>query len=264
MAGSGTILVVDDEADFAEALRVTLADRSYDVRLATNRAQAQQMAAQGEIDMVVLGPIAPRGDAFAFHQWLKRSPGTRDLPLMVLDAPREKQLLKGWRMDEGMQMEAEDYLAKPLEPAALVPRIQKLLDMAMERIRVLIADDHAVVREGLCAVLTLQRDMQVVGEAVDGREAVEKVRLLAPDVVLMDIVMPVMSGLEATKRISRECPNTKVLVLTQFDDKENVASAGHAGAWGFIPKRAASAKLLAGVRSVFRGQMFNEALAACA
>ena len=93
---------------------------------------------------------------------------------MVINAPPEKQVIKGWRMDEGMQCDAEDFLARPVEPAALIPRIQRLLDRATRKIRVLIVDDHAVVRDGVRAVLTLQRDVQVVGEAVNGKEAVEK------------------------------------------------------------------------------------------
>jgi DNA-binding NarL/FixJ family response regulator len=173
---------------------------------------------------------------------------------MVINAPPEKQLTKGWRMEEGMQCDAEDFLAKPIEIAALVPRIQKLLDKeAAKRIRVLIVDDHAVVRDGIRAVLALQRDMQVVGEAVDGKDALEKTIELMPDVVLMDIVMPVVNGLDAAKEISRECKRAKVLMLTQYDDEENVQASRQAGALGFIPKAAASSKLLTGIRSVARG-----------
>jgi DNA-binding NarL/FixJ family response regulator len=172
---------------------------------------------------------------------------------MVINAPPEKQLLKGWRMDEGMQCDAEDFLAKPVEPAALVPRIQKLLDRATKKIRVLIVDDHAVVRDGIRSVLTLQRDMQVVGEAVDGKEALVKTGALLPDVVVMDIVMPVMNGLDAAKEICQKYTSAKVLMLTQYDDEENVLASRQAGAVGFIPKAAASSRLLTGIRSVARG-----------
>ncbi len=258
------ILIVDNDPQFVEALRFTLLSKSFAVATATSRSQAQDIVTEQAVDAVVLGSIAPRGDAFKLHQWLRQSPGTRKAALMVLDSPPEKQLLFGWRRDEGLQMEADDYLCKPIEPAMLVLRLEKLLQENAEMIKVLIADDHTVVREGLTAVLTLQKDMQVIGEAVDGQEAVDKTMQLKPDVVLMDIVMPVMSGLEATKHIANACPQTKVLVLTQFDDKENVASAREVGAWGFIPKRAASAKLLDGIRAVFKGQQFHEALAVCA
>ena len=89
----------------------------------------------------------------------------------------------------------------------------------------------------------------MVGEAVDGQDALEKTRQLSPDVVLMDIVMPVMNGLEATKRISRECEGTKVLMLSQYDDEENVLASSQVGASGFIPKRSASTQLLSAIRS---------------
>ena len=114
-------------------------------------------------------------------------------------------------------------------------------------------DDHAVVRDGIRAVLALQRDMQVIGEAVNGREALEKAVELMPDVVLMDIVMPEMNGLEAAKEICKKCERSKVLMLTQYDDEENVQASRQAGALGFIPKAAASSRLLSGIRSVARG-----------
>jgi DNA-binding NarL/FixJ family response regulator len=254
MGNNRRILIVDDDLDFVQALQATLEDKSYSVVAASNRRQAEDMVRSQEPDMIILGTIMPRGDAFLFHQWLKQTLGFSNLPTMVINAPPEKQLTKGWRMEEGMQCDAEDFLAKPIELAALVPRIQKLLDKeAAKRIRVLIVDDHAVVRDGIRAVLALQRDMQVVGEAVDGKEALEKTIELMPDVVLMDIVMPVVNGLDATKEICRECKRAKVLMLTQYDDEENVQASRQAGALGFIPKAAASSKLLTGIRSVARG-----------
>jgi DNA-binding NarL/FixJ family response regulator len=251
------ILVVDNEPQFLEALRVTLAAKSYRVVTATDRTRAQAMVGKGQFDALVLGTLTPRGEAFAFHQWLKRNPSTRSLPFLVLDARPDRQLLEGWRRDEGMQLEADDYLAKPVEPAMLVPRIERLLEMVPARIKVLVVDDHTVVREGIRAVLMLQRDMQVVGEAVDGEDAIKQALKLSPDVVLMDIVMPSKGGLEATEEICRECPDAKVLILTQYDDKQNLNAAGHAGARGFIPKRAASSQLVAGIRSVYQGQYFQ-------
>jgi len=148
-----------------------------------------------------------------------------------------------------------------VDPAALLPRIEKLLDRVTRRIRVLVADDHAMVRDGIRAVLALQRDMQVVGDAVNGREALEKTIELSPDVVLMDIVMPIMNGLEATRQICRECPQARVLMLTQYDDEENVLASNQVGALGFIPKTAVSSQLLTGIRSVNRGRRFMHAVA---
>ncbi len=247
------ILIVDDDLDFTEALKATLVNESYSVVIANNRRQAEEMVRSQEPDMIILGTIMPRGDAFLFNKWMKQTLGFSNLPMMIINCPPEKQVIKGWRMDEGMQCDAEDFLARPVEPAAVVPRIQKLLDRATRRIRVLIVDDHAVVRDGIRAVLSLQRDMQVVGEAVNGKDALEKTMELLPDVVVMDIIMPVMNGLEAAKQICKECKSVKVLMLTQYDDDENVLASRQAGAVGFIPKAAASSHLLTGIRSVARG-----------
>ena len=126
----------------------------------------------------------------------------------------------------------------------------------MKKIRVLVVDDHAIVRDGICALLGLVGDMEVVGEAANGKEALEMVSKLMPDVVLMDISMPVLGGLEATRRIHKELPGVKVLVLTQYDDREYVFPVIEAGACGFISKTAASSELASGIRSVHRGDSF--------
>ncbi|MBS3947775.1 MAG: response regulator transcription factor [Dethiobacter sp.] len=126
----------------------------------------------------------------------------------------------------------------------------------MRKIRVLVVDDHTIVREGICALLGLSPEMDVVGEASNGVEALEMVRKIKPDVVLMDIAMPVMDGLEATRRLAREFPETKILALTQYDDREYVFQIIEAGARGFISKTVASADLVTGVRAVSRGDSF--------
>jgi DNA-binding NarL/FixJ family response regulator len=247
------ILIVDDDPDFTEPLRKTLEKHSYSVSVACNRQQAEEMVRSKEPDMIVLGTVLPRGDAFKFHKWMKQTLGFSNLPIMVVNAPPEKQIIKGWRMDEGMQCDAEDFLARPVEPEAIVPRLQALLNRATKRIRVLIVDDHAVVRDGIRAVLALQRDMQVVGEAVNGKDGLEKTLELLPDVVVMDIVMPVMNGLDAAREICKRYQAAKILMLTQYDEDENVLASREAGAVGFIPKAAASSHLLTGIRSVARG-----------
>jgi len=126
----------------------------------------------------------------------------------------------------------------------------------VEKIKVLVVDDHTVVRDGICALLALAPDIEVVGEAGDGREALEKLRALSADVVLMDVAMPMMGGLETTRRIRKEFPSTKVLVLTQYADKEYVFPVIEAGANGFISKTAASSEIATGIRSVYRGDSF--------
>ena len=126
----------------------------------------------------------------------------------------------------------------------------------MQKIRVLVVDDHTIVRDGLCSLLSLTPDIEVVGEAANGREALEVLKKLMPNVVLMDIAMPIMGGLEATRRIIREFPEIKVLALTQYDDREYVFPVIEAGACGFISKTAASSELTSGIRSVYHGDSF--------
>jgi DNA-binding NarL/FixJ family response regulator len=123
----------------------------------------------------------------------------------------------------------------------------------MSPIRVLIADDHAIVREGVRALLTLSDDMTVVGEAANGREAIELAGRLRPDVILMDIAMPGLGGLEATIEIRRENPDAKILVLTQYEDREYVRRFLKAGASGYVLKKAAGSELTAAIRAVHRG-----------
>ena len=260
MASKEKILIIDDEPDFVEAFRMTLEAKAYQVLTASGKTEAEKVM-RAEPNIIVLGTIAPAGQAFSMHQWLKRHPRYKDIPLLVVDARDEEQAIKGWRTFEGMQLEAEDYVSKPIEPASLVPRIQRLLEEAIRRIKVLVADDHTMVRDGICAVLALQKGMDVVGEAVNGQDALEKVLRLLPNVALMDIVMPVMNGLEATKRITRDCPQTKVLILTQYDEQENMVVAKQAGAYGFIPKRTASSELVAGIKSVYGGNYFPPSFA---
>lgn len=247
------VLIVDDDPEFVKTLTSALENESYAVVSVSERRQAEQTIRSEEPDMVILGAILPRGDAFNFHKWLKQSPSFGSLPMMVINVPPDKQLTKGWRMTEGMQCEAEDYLARPVSMDALIPRIKTLMDRTVKKIRVLIVDDHAVVRDGIRSVLALERDIQVVGEAVNGREGLEKSIELVPDVVVMDIVMPEMNGLEAAEEICHTCKSTRVLMLTQFDDDENVIASRKAGAMGFIPKATASSSLLTGIRSVARG-----------
>ncbi|WP_369378010.1 response regulator [Streptomyces sp. cg36] len=121
-------------------------------------------------------------------------------------------------------------------------------------IRVLVVDDQMMVREGFSVLLNAQQDIEVVGEAVDGHDAVAKVRALEPDVVLMDIRMPGMNGLEATREIVAADTSAKVLVLTTFDLDEYVYQALRAGASGFLLKDASARQLAEGVRVVASGE----------
>lgn len=120
-------------------------------------------------------------------------------------------------------------------------------------IRVLIADDQAMVRSGLRMILEYESDIEVVGEAQNGEEAVAAARRAVPDVTLMDVRMPVMDGIEATRRITSETPGTKVIVLTTFDIDDYVYGSLRAGASGFLLKDAAADELIAAIRVVAGG-----------
>jgi len=261
METKAKVLLVDDESEFIADMQTKLLAKGWQVLTVGNRSEAEEVARHEKPDLIILGTIMPRGDAFQLHQWLKQNPNFREVPLIVVDAPPEKRLIKGWRMDEGLKLEAEQYLIKPVESASIVAWAEKFLDKTLRRIKVLVVDDHAVVREGICALLSLQKDMEVIGEAVDGRDAIDKVKRLTPNVAVMDIVMPVMSGLEATKRITDECPETKVLILTQYDEEENMFVAKQVGAYGFIAKSAVSSDLLTGIRTVGEGRYFPRSFA---
>jgi two-component system response regulator NreC len=123
-------------------------------------------------------------------------------------------------------------------------------------IRVLLADDHRMLREGIRALLERQDDITVVGEASDGRETVRLAASLCPDLVVMDVSMPLLNGIEATRQIKRDCPKVRVLILTVHEQKDYVAQLLVAGADGYIIKRAAGEELIAAIRTVCQGQAF--------
>ena len=125
-------------------------------------------------------------------------------------------------------------------------------------------DDHAVLRDGVRALLDIHTDIEIVGEASEGKEAIEKTRELAPDVIIMDIAMAGMDGLEATRRITKKYPDVKVLVLTQHDNREYILSAIKAGAAGYMPKRALGSELVSAIRTVCKGESFLYPSAAAA
>jgi len=125
----------------------------------------------------------------------------------------------------------------------------------MPKIRVAIADDHAIVREGIRALLSVAADVDVVGEAADGSAAIALAERLKPDVLLLDIAMPGLGGLEAAGEIHRATPEVKILVLSQYDNPEYVRRFIRLGAAGYVLKRAAGSELVAAIRAVHRGGM---------
>ncbi len=132
----------------------------------------------------------------------------------------------------------------------------------MEPIRVLIADDHRFYREGVRALLTDARDVEVVGEAASGDEAIARAEALQPDVVLMDLKMPGLNGIEATRRVVGASPHVGVLVVTMYDDDDSVFAAMRAGARGYLLKDADQEDLLRAIQAVSRGEaIFSPAIA---
>jgi NarL family two-component system response regulator LiaR len=120
-------------------------------------------------------------------------------------------------------------------------------------IRVLVADDHAIVRKGICALLATEADIHVVGEAVDGQSAIEQAERLRPDVVLMDLVMPGVDGLEATRRITAQQPQARILVLTSFTGVDKIMPAIRAGALGYLLKDSDPEVLIESIHQVYCG-----------
>ncbi len=126
----------------------------------------------------------------------------------------------------------------------------------MDKIRVLIVDDHTIVREGVRLLLEAQPDIEVVGEAADGQEAVELMRQLKPDLVLMDIQMPKLNGMDATRAIKQEFPQAHILALTMYESDDYFFQVLNAGASGYVLKKAASGDLIAAIRAVHQGDVF--------
>ncbi len=126
----------------------------------------------------------------------------------------------------------------------------------MPGIKLMLVDDHAVVRSGIRMLLQAQSDMEIVAEVESGAEAVEQARLLEPDVVLMDVEMPDMNGIEATQLIKKDMPKTAVLALTMYEDDQYFFEMLKAGASGYVPKRAAPDELVRAIRTVSRGEVF--------
>ena len=126
----------------------------------------------------------------------------------------------------------------------------------MTPVKLLLVDDHEIVRAGLRMLFSAEPDVKIVGEAASGREAIEQVRKLEPDVVLMDVAMPDMNGIDATRRIKEAFPQVAVLALTMHEDEEYFFEMLNAGASGYVPKRAAPDDLLSAIRVVNQGEVF--------
>lgn len=126
----------------------------------------------------------------------------------------------------------------------------------LNKITVLIADDHTIVRKGLCALLAEESDIEVVGDAKDGRETISKVEQLQPDVVLMDISMPGLNGMDATRQIKKRFPDTKILILSMHSNDKYVFETLQAGASGYLIKRTAPVDLIKAIHVAYRDESF--------
>ncbi len=131
------------------------------------------------------------------------------------------------------------------------PRLQSTL--IMSKLQVFIADDHAIVREGIKLLINSQSDMMVVGEAGDGEEAWQKMRLLNPDVAVMDVSMPLLNGAQTTERLKVSCPQIKVLALSAYQDEAHIRQLLASGASGYVLKKAIAEELTTAIRTVARG-----------
>jgi NarL family two-component system response regulator LiaR len=198
-------------------------------------------------------PSRWRGDIpVALVELLKRML-LRDRPLRIASARQVGAEL------EKIQKEMKRPMRPPSGPPDSRPSDPALAASAMpapssKKIRVLIADDHAVVRQGLCTFIDLQEDMQVVGEGTNGLEAVELARRLQPDVILLDLAMPQMDGLEATRKILESSPQAHILILTSFGEDDKVFPAIRAGAQGYLLKDIRPNDLVQAVREASQGK----------
>jgi len=128
--------------------------------------------------------------------------------------------------------------------------------MQMKKIRVLLADDHAIVRDGLCQLLNSQNDMEVVGQAEDGYEVIDRVKTLCPDVIVLDIAMPRLNGLDAICLVKEAVPEAKIVILSMHDRENYIQQVLSSGALGYVLKASPSSDILEAIRTAFRGEYF--------
>jgi two-component system, NarL family, response regulator NreC len=141
-------------------------------------------------------------------------------------------------------------------PTAAATSVEAVGEVASGKIHVLLADDHTILRAGLKMMLNIQPDIEVIGEASDGKQAIAEAQRLSPDVILMDITMPECNGIEATRQVKRLLPETRVLVLTMHENEEYLFQVLRAGASGYILKEAADTELISAIRAVYAGRFY--------
>jgi DNA-binding NarL/FixJ family response regulator len=243
------VLIIDNEHTFSNNLQSLIRQNDFDAIAVHNKIQALKMLRRKNVDLVVLGTITPKSDMLYIYHWFKHNPDYKNVPLIIINGPVEPELSFEWDKQEDTGLALIDYFFKPVEPDRVMPFIEKHMTSAMRKIKVLIVDDQELVREGIRIVLELYKDIEVVGEAIHGEDAIEKTIKLMPDVVLMDILMPGMNGIEATRHIVEICREARVLILSQYDTDESIQASKNAGACGFISKSSSTACLISSVRS---------------
>ena len=243
------VLIIDSEYKFSNRLQSLIRQNNYDAIAVNNKIKALKMLRRRDVDMVVLGTITPKSDMLYVYHWFKNNPDYKNVPLIIINGPIEPELSLEWDKQEDTGLALIDYFFKPIEPDRVMPFIEKHMNFDSRKIKVLIVDDQELVREGIRIVLDLYKDIEVVGEAKHGEDAIEKAIKLVPDVVLMDILMPGMNGIEATRHIVETCREARVLILSQYDTDESIRASRNAGACGFISKSSSTACLISGVRS---------------
>jgi DNA-binding NarL/FixJ family response regulator len=135
-------------------------------------------------------------------------------------------------------------------------QVQPVKQKGLGQIKILIVDDHTILRDSLRALFSSYDDIQIIGEASDGEQALDKAQELAPDVIVMDLALPMMGGAEVIQRIVKHNPKAKVLVLTQYCDREHIISSIKAGASGYISKRASALEVVSAIHTVYNGEYF--------
>lgn len=243
------VLIIDNEHKFSNRLQALIRQNNYDAIAVSNKIQALKMLRRRDVDMVVLGTITPKSDMLYVYHWFKHNPDYKNVPLMIINGPIEPKLSFEWDKQDGTGLALIDYFFKPIEPDRVMPFIEKHMNSSSRKIKVLIVDDQEMVRESIRIVLDIYKDIKVVGEAKHGEDAIEKTIKLMPDVVLMDILMPGMNGIEATRHIMKICREARILILSQYDTDESIQASRNAGACGFISKSSSTSCLISSVRS---------------
>jgi DNA-binding NarL/FixJ family response regulator len=245
------VLIIDNEHEFSSRLQNMIEQRNYEVLVVDNKTQAQEILHGKDIGLVILGTITPRTDMLYIYKWFKQNPDYQRVPLIIINEPGEPQLSLGWDINDDTGL-PEDCFFKPIEPDKILHLIIKQMDRTLKKIKVLLVDDQEIVREGIRIILNQHEDIEVIGEARHGKDAIEKAIKLMPDVILMDIVMPGMNGLEATRQILQAWREARVLVLSQYDNEESIRASHKSGACGFLSKSSLTANLVSNVRTANR------------